>query len=311
MPITQADLPVRILDSLMSTGVRFLVLHDEEKVGSDALTSDVDIVLDSPISRALPLLRQALSGTGLLVGLVWPYDVGGGASVFFTDAEGKAGAQIDALYDLRGSGRYGLRSSRLFAGQRPGKRFPIPNRLDELLYAARKAAVKGKLSELNTVRRIISSEFAAEAVRRRVRELFSVSAANSLLVALRRGKAGWSFRPQRWLQSLVRVGMRITQPIGFWVHIIGPESENKARELRSRFEAWLVRVEIGNHRAGAGALLWWATDVVPVRLRPGLFLSYSEKSLESGKADLLLRSPQATAILAKSIVEAMARKAAR
>jgi hypothetical protein len=311
MPITQADLPVRILDSFVSADVRFLVLHNEEKVGTAGLTSDVDIVLDMPVRSLVRLLRKSLLDAGVVIALVWPYDVGGGASVFFTDREGKGGAQIDALYDVRGSGRYGLRSNRLFAGQVPGRRFPIPHRLDELLYVARKAAVKGKEQELTEVRRTIDRDFAYATVVRRVRELFSPSAATSLLAALEGDHRRKTLRPIRWARSLVRIGRRVIQPIGFWAHISGSDAEAKAEELQSLFGGWLVRTESGRRPRGLGAMPWWATVVMPVRLRPGLFLSHSEHRPNRPKADLQLSSRESAANLAASIVEAMARKATR
>lgn len=311
MPITQPDLPLRVLNCFQLSGVGFLVLHEEEKVGTADLISDVDIAINMPVHTALDLACQSLAESGVVIALVWPYDVGGGASVFFSDPEGENGAQIDALYDLRGSGRYGLRSDRFFPRQQVGFRYPTPDRLDALLYVARKAAVKGKRFELDQACKTITSAFAVHLVQDRVRTLFSSSAARSLLRTLRGGQPRWNLRPVRWVKSFMRLLERLRRPIGYWVHIAGPGAEETALALESRFGRWLVNASSGRSPTGLAAMFWWATVVMPVRWRPAVFFSYSENRLRWPQPDMILSSSPTNASLASSIVAAMAQKATR
>lgn len=309
MPITDPELATRILDCFRAAGVRFIVLHHEDKVGTADLTSDVDIALGIPIRDALVMAQDRLREANVTAALLWPYDIGGGASVFFTDSVGDEGAQIDALFDVRGRGRYGLRSPELFAGEQVGRKYPTPQHLDGLLYIARKAKVKGKDEDFISVTRTLGSFYTAEQVARRVETLFSSPVAGALLAHLSGRQMPPPVRIDRLVRSLIRIASRGLRPIGLWVDVVGPAAQEKASNLQARFGRWLVRSESGRRPSGFKTKLWWLRAVVPVRLRPGIYFSFGRERATWPHPDLVLDSRADDSELAEQVVAKMALRA--
>lgn len=300
-----------MLDLLESAGIEFVILHHEELIGTSDLSSDVDIALGTPISKAIEAIRPDLASERIIVALIWAYDVGGGASVFFTNQDGSAGAQIDILHDPRGSGRYGLRSGHIVASRRPGLRYDVPNRLDQLLYLLCKSSLKGREARVAEHVRELTDAFTSEMIGDRVEQLFSRSIGHALRILVAGGDRRPMFRPIRWILSLVRIGGRLRRPIGYWVEISGPMAvaQGNAESLVERFGRWLVRSESGRRPYSVARYYWWLTRVVPVRLRPGIFVSWSEGSTERLRADLVLPASESPDDLAELVIAAMAGRA--
>ena len=302
-----------VLDLLSAAPVELVVMHNEELIGTPELNSDVDIALSVPVSEVLALLEPRLKELGIIPAVIWTYDVGGGASVFFTSRDGMVGAQIDILHDLKGDGRYGLRSDEMLARRQQGSRYQVPDRLDELLYELIKSHIKGRMRQVEVSRGRLKSDFTIEEISSRADQLFEPPVAKVVRRILRNERGRAPFRARRWFKSLIRLGNRLRYPIGFWIEICGPsdKSEPLAIELRERFGSWLVAsAASARPRRGLGVLYWWLTRVSPVRMRAGLFVSWSERSNKRLQPDLTLK-PSESSSLAEQIVAGMGNRAWR
>ena len=134
MPITDPSLPIRFLDILQATGLRFVVLHREAELGSNSLESDLDLAVDHPADDVIRRMVGDLKSADLHPVIRWPYDIGGAVTFFLSTEAGDHGIQVDLLHDPRGKGRYGLRTGELQKRAVSGKRYPVPDPLDERLY---------------------------------------------------------------------------------------------------------------------------------------------------------------------------------
>lgn len=276
LPISNPDIPVKILEALTEAGVRFVVLHGEEKIGTADLDSDVDLAVDLVPRAIVEQVTPGLEDRGLLVALIWRYDIGGSASVFVTTRDGSAGAQIDMMYDPHGRGRYGLRTDVVMANQRPGIRYPVPAPLDQALYLLRKARSKGRTFLVEQILSGFESEGSDANARERARELFSPGVAADVVNEIDRGSRRRAIRPWRGVATVGRLIGRVVQPIGYWVELAGNSSKSAvaASELTKRFGVWLVRVETSSRPAGQLASVgWWLRKVMPVRMRPAVYIS--------------------------------------
>ena len=163
MPINDIDLPVKVLDLLSAAAIEVVVMHNEDLIGTPELTSDVDVALSVPVSVVLELLEPRLKEQGIIPAIIWTYDLGGGASVFFTSMNGIVGAQIDILHDVNGDGRYGLRSDQIIAMRQQGIRYQVPSLLDQLLYELVKSHIKERPRQVEASRGRLMSDFTSEA----------------------------------------------------------------------------------------------------------------------------------------------------
>ena len=82
-----------------------MVLHGEERIGSPALDSDLDLAVALLPRAIVEKVTDGLNNRGLVPALIWPYDIGGSASLLVSTHDGYAGAQIDRLYYPEGRGR--------------------------------------------------------------------------------------------------------------------------------------------------------------------------------------------------------------
>jgi hypothetical protein len=259
-------------------------------VGTPALDSDVDIAVDRRAEEVLQLLEPGLVRAGIVAALVWPYDVGGGASCFFARADGSGGAQLDMLYDPHGRGRYGLRTSQIIADRKKGERYPVPEQLDRLLYAIVKSRLKGKHDQVRADVERVEAAAGTEMALTRAKQLFSPAVASLVRKLLDQRPARKIARPTRWVRSVLRIAGRLRRPIGYWVEIIGPSSQAKelAEELEARLSRWLVVAGSGARPQSSRTPVWWLTRVAPVRWRAGTFVSWSERARSALQADLTL-----------------------
>jgi hypothetical protein len=314
MAITDPFIPVRVLDALLEAGVPFVVLHGESLLGTSKLASDVDLAVGMPVVRALERISLPLRSVGLRAALLWPYDLGGTTSVFFATAGGEEGAQIDFLYDPKGRGRYGLRSLVILADSRPGLRYPVPKLIDQQLYLLRKRTCKSQSERAEKELADLAASTSFEERAERAKRLFSPVAATAL-VRLMQG-VDWPARASanRPVQNALRRALRLLHPVGLWVELIGPErpASEEARALEARFSRWLVRTGRRRRPRGFGGLGWWLQEVLPVRLRAGLYLSWADTPGRP-RADLTLSVDDGDGVdrLAVAIVDAYVEKSVR
>ena len=302
---------MRLLDLLQATDVHFVVLHDEELVGTTALDSDVDIAVDRRADEVLQRLEAGLTREEIVVALIWPYDVGGGASCFFARRDGSGGAQVDMLYDPHGRGRYGLRTSQIIADRKQGARYPVPQQLDRLLYTVVKSRLKGEFDEVRAEIKRVEAVFSRNAGETRAQQLFSPAIASLLRELFDDREAPQTARPIRWIRSVPRIAMRIRRPIGYWVEIVGPatQAEDLAKKLEARIAPWLVVAGLGARPEWFRVFLWWFTRVLPVRWRAGIFVSWTERTRRVVQPDLVLPIADID-IVTPRVVIAMAKRAA-
>ena len=281
---------MRVLDLLAASDVRFVVLHNEELLGTPALNSDVDLAVDRGANEVLQILKPGLTRNNIVAALVWPYDVGGGASCFFARTDGSGGAQLDMVYDPNGRGRYGLRSSEIIAERIKGARYPVPEPLDRLLYALVKSRLKGELEQVGINLGRIEASFQKSSARARAEQLFSPATATLIRGMLEHREARQIVRPTRWIRSVARILKRLRRPIGSWIEIVGPrtQAEMLGKQLEARMAPWLVTAGCGARPTGPREILWWLIRVVPIRWRAGIFVSWSAQAPHFLRPDLAL-----------------------
>jgi hypothetical protein len=311
MPITDPAIPLQVLEALTVADVRFAVLHKEELLGSQELNSDVDLVVEVPAGEALSRTSTALRNLGLRAALLWPYDLGGTTTVFMTTPNGDEGAQIDFLFDPTGRGRYGVRTDVMLGNAETGRRFPVPSAVDQQLYLIRKGACKRQRDRVEAGLAELAMLSSADEAAARAQVLFSPRASGEMVRLLGGGETTAKPAPNRPGGNALRRAGRVVRPIGLWAEIVGSEelASAEAARLEHRFARWLVHTNRGRRVEGAAGILWWIREVAPVRLRPGLFLSWTEAATwPPADVTLAASGPEGLDRAATAIVDAFASK---
>lgn len=269
------------LETIAEAGIGWGMLHGWAQLEAGVPFGDIDVVVDIPPRDLLLRIGLRLADRGAWPVLLWPYDVGGSASLFLMNPTATGGAQIDMLHDPRGRGRYGLRSREFQIDETivPARVRPV----DELVYLAAKRLRKAQMDQLADVR-AQAVAVGAEFNRAFDRLVASPSLARSF------GQALPKKVPIRWAGEVadraVRLAERLTRPVGFWVHSHDPAI---ARDLADRFSRVLTsRGELLPSGPGRRAA-WYLTSVAPLRWRAGLFVSWGPLDTYIGpQPDLIL-----------------------
>jgi hypothetical protein len=267
MATTNSRLAAASLEAMQEAGVHFALLHELERLLRGDL-SDVDAVVGEPALTAIRRTTPAWRSRGILPVLVWPYDIGGTATVFLATVDASEGAQLDLLFDPRGVGKYAVKSAALLATADRSGMLPTVSDAASLIYQWRKRTVKGQWERLPTL-----SERARHLDRRAVLTASETISGSSTL-----GRELLEARPQvrgqRLRRHLARRGLRIAQrlvsPVGFWAHAADADL---GEELAGRFSRFLVRAATEATPSRFREPAWWAMRVMPTRLRPGVFVS--------------------------------------
>lgn len=254
------------LRTFAEAGVRFGVLHEGEKLQSDEPFGDIDVVVDTKPRVLVRRIGGRLAEGGAWPIVLWPYDVGGTASLFLMNANATGGAQIDMLHDPRGRGRYGLRSTKFEIDETvfPARVLPV----DELVYVAIKRLRKAQADKLVEIRKR-AAELGVEFTRAFERLVSSPALARAF------GQPVPKKTAFEWAGGLAdrvaRLADRLNEPVGFWVH---SDVGSIARDLADRFSRLLTsRAEQVPGGLGRAASWYWTT-VAPLRWRAGLFASW-------------------------------------
>lgn len=265
MATTSPQLAFSALDAMREAGVRFALLHGRDRL-LDGEVSDVDLAVSVPVASVISRTRPIWGAGGLLPVVVWPYDVGGTATVFLTTEDAGEGVQLDLLHDTDGRGRYGVRSEFL-VDSADASTLPSVSKASELVYLWRKRTIKGQQGEL--------ASLSEQARRLHYPDLAETSAAitGSVSTAEHLVEGVPSVRPIQppLISRAIRIGHRVAAPVGFWAHTL---DERVAEDLVARFSRFLVRVGIEPVPQVGGRMVWWVSHVQPVRVRPGLFASF-------------------------------------
>lgn len=178
--ITDHDGLRQVLDALLLPESDFAVLHKERELAEGTAESDADLATRLPLPEALDLLWARAAALDMKLLSVWHYDTVS-ASSFLLSRRGIV--QIDILSDLRGKGKYGIRTGVAVAAAVPGVRWPRLDPIDEQLYLIRKRWVKRDIVRLTSLIEDVSVGQCDSRHRRSV-ELFAYSAHRSVLRAL-------------------------------------------------------------------------------------------------------------------------------
>ena len=312
MPTTDGDAAVSVLAALRSADVDFAVLHGSERLARPGSLSDVDTVVGSSPRSTIDRARGELARRGMFPVLVWPYDIGGSSTVFLTDDRATSGVQLDMLHDPEGLGRYRIRSEALLSGSHASDGTPTVADTDRLIYLWVKRRSKRQdvpLGEVEASLQALAPEAVSEAAHRIVTRTDWIEEITGNVESSRTGR--WSGAARRTMLQGRRVAWRLAAPIGFWAHLPGDEANTAAR-LAERFDRVLVRAKAVPAPGGHMPWPWYAREVVPVRLRPGLVVSYGARPRWVPAPDLVLDdTPVDLDEIAARLVAAMSARLAR
>lgn len=267
MPTTSRELATASLDVLYAANVRFAILHAADRLRAGPI-SDIDIVVDREPCRVLNRAAQGWRNRGLVPIVFNPYDIGGTAAVFLATPDATEGVQLDLLFDRRGVGRFGLRSNELVNEVSLVGDLPVVSHEASLVYQWLKRQWKRDLPRLESIADAAQSLGRGRLIRISTQVTGSAEVAEEMLardLAIRR-----SFRDHPFLRFQRIVG-RLANPVGHWAHVA---DERIATVLADRFGRLLVTARSGSVPRVASQPSWWATEVMPVRLRPGIYVSY-------------------------------------
>jgi len=270
-------LVARTLSGLMASGIGLAILHGEEKIAAGDVASDIDLVTERPLGSFLRgPVRSSLEKQGIFPVIVWPYDVSGTVTVFFSDVDGSEGVQIDALHDPDGLGKYGIRSGVLLENSATGKMWPAVQPPFSSLYLVRKRHWKRQYERVMTEMKALS-ELSRDEIVKAVSQMFEPTTRRLVLDLLaganpRRIPRETTRYQARNLERRVR---RLNNAVGAWVEFSGPGAAEAAATASQRFSRFLP-VCRGENRPSTFSSAWWMRRVVPVRLRPGLFVGVGD-----------------------------------
>jgi hypothetical protein len=298
MGTTDARLACASLEGMKEAGARFALLHGRERL-LEGIVSDIDMVVGEHPTAVVQRSAAVWGSRGLMPVMVWPYDVGGTATVFLATPDATEGVQLDLLYDLNGIGRYGVKSPPLLSTADSSEAIPSVSDAASLIYQWQKRTVKRDEARLAALTEL------ANGMDRRALLLASEAITGSRDPACRMLEGRPVFLRPRFNRHLGRRGIRlvrrVARPVGFWAH--ASESAIGAG-LTSLFSRFLVRARTQPTPSVLRQPAWWLTSIQPIRLRPALIVS-TGKLARWGTPDVVLGAPS-TVGAARQLTAAMA-----
>jgi hypothetical protein len=270
MPTTSGHVARLCLAGLREAGVQFAVLHDYARLESDRI-SDVDVVVGQDPRTVIRATERIWRASGLLPIILWPYDIGGTATLFIATSDAIEGVQLDMMYDPAGIGRYRVRSDILlqFVEERPLA--PVVDDAARVIYLWQKRTAKTQSERLEQLRRD-----AREIETSHLEDLSRVLTGSADPArGLMGGQVGVVRRPWAVLARLSRVITRLRGPIGAWVHVT---TEAIGEELARRLAGHLVIVRSSQLPVRSRQVMWYLRQVATVRYRPGVYISFGSQS---------------------------------
>jgi hypothetical protein len=267
MATTDHRLALASLEGMREAGVRFALLHGGERLASGQV-SDVDLVVGDDPPAVVRRVAAPWAARGLVPVVLWPYDIGGTATVFLATPDATEGVQLDLLFDPDGVGKYGIRSSALLASADPTTGLPMVSATAGLIYLWQKRVAKADPAQLDELTRVARTADSRELVA--VSEIVtgSAAAAHQLLA----GQPVLRIRHRKHpLRQGIRATRRVAKPVGFWTHAAEADT---AIELARRCARFLVCSGTAPTPSPIRQPAWWIASIQPVRLRPGVFLSH-------------------------------------
>lgn len=246
---------------MQRAGVGFAILHGFTSRGEP--DSDIDVVVDRDPREVLALARPEWAAAGLRPIMYWPYDLGGTAAIFLTTPDATSGVQLDLLFDLRGIGKYGVRSAQILATAELDDGWPRVSPLASLIYQLRKRVVKGQPQRAREIAEEIARQPAEEIDRLAVAITGRPVSGNPLASGPRPVR-------RRPAAVLGRGLQRIRNPVGYWAHC---NDEKVAPDLAARFRRVLVDATVKPSPPTPFGALRWSLEVRLSKIRPILIIS--------------------------------------
>ena len=297
MATTDPRLALASLDGLREAGISFALLHGRERLLRGDV-SDVDIVVGEDPRVVVRRTTASWRSRGMLPVVIWPYDIGGTATVFLTTPDASAGVQLDLLYDRDGVGRYAVKSPPLLTTADSSVDLPVVSDAASMVYQWHKGTVKRQAARLNALAEL------AKSIDRGLLLSTCKAISGSSDTARQMLEGRPVFRRRRLDGHLgkrgARVVRRLVEPVGFWAH--APASAVGA-ELASRFSRFLVCATTQPTPSLLRQPVWWAATVMPVRLRPGIFVSTG--TLPQWRTPDIVLAPSSPREAAKRLTAAM------
>jgi hypothetical protein len=293
------------LDALEQSQIRFSLLHDEDRILSHSIQSDVDIVVGSSPRTILARSLNALHAINLHPIVINAYDAGGSASVYMATERAMDGLQLDMYFDPRAVGRLGLRTDALLANSVRGARWRVVAPEYQAVYLLRKRQWKGEKRKVDLIRQELLS-FDPERMQQAIESSVDKDVAASVHRLLQDDWHSFKTPIRNPLADRYRWVNRLRHPVGFWTDIIGVDSERVAKDLARRFDRILVTRAGPRPAQPASMARWLVRDVAPLRWKPGLFVSWSPRMPRTARANLELTDVTTTnEALARRVVMAM------
>jgi hypothetical protein len=250
MAITRPNLACLVLDTLASTGVPYAVLHGEDRIADGRAESDVDLAIGCPPHQVLRSLAPMLAVSGLVLGLVWPHDVGALTSVWLS-CPGPDGVQLDLVCDPEGHGRSGVRTDALLERRIRGRYWwRLDGRTERLYLLAKRAdtpeqPASVRLLDLDAADRRalvrLSGGVLADWRRSRIVQLLDGEADGS---EPRSAAADCRPTARTWLLRARRRLGRVPRGVGCWVTVAGDRSGERKAALHAAFGRVLPRARL-------------------------------------------------------------------
>ena len=267
MATTDRRLARSSLDGLTAADVPYALLHGPDPL-STRRTSDLDLVVDRAPASIIVECVDHWHQRGVQPVVFWPHDVSESIIVFLATADGRHGVQLDLLYDRHGIGEFGIRTPALLATAAVVEGLPRVSEASSLVYQWRKRKMKRQADRLVELRRR-ALEFDRSALLDVSRSLTG-SVNDALELRGERPIAPYRRRRRPISSEAVRWFNRISQPIGCWAHV---SDYALAVDLSARFGRFLVVASHTRVPPLAKQLVWWWSDVLPVKLRAGVVIS--------------------------------------
>lgn len=254
---TTAQAAVDVLDL---SGIPYALLHGESDLAAGLVSSDIDIVVGTATRRAARILASGLHDLGLMLCLVWWYDIGCLTQIYVNSC-GTASVQLDFSYSPRGRNRLGLRTDRALMTRVRGERWWRIDERSTVEYLISKRAAKGDVAAVERLLRDAGSgDPSAEP--------------DSVIAPWRRVVLGRAMAQpgahrmgySRRVYDLLRYGVRCCVGSGVWVDFAGPRAEETADLCVRRMGSLIPNVV----RAPAGNPRVEFVDGLLRRTRPGL-----------------------------------------
>lgn len=299
MATTNGELAREAVDAVVKSGVHAVVLHGEASLAAAQVTSDVDLVVDRPVTEVVAAVTADWERRGLVPLIVWPYDVGGTGTVFLSTPDATDGVQLDLLHDPGGEGQYGARSDALLAASEPGDRFERVSPTAAAAYLLSKRLRKGQMARAKEV----MAEHESAELQESIAAILRADIGRGVSAFIASGEVG----ERKKSVHLGRLLRRVMRPVGAWVAVEGDADGTISAALAARFGRFLPRSEV----ATTSGPLAWIRRVAPLRWRAAIVFEADGRRQMGIRPDVTVKAIDGVDGCATVVVETLAQRISR